>query len=1145
MKIYRTIILVIISMGVGGTVNVFGQQPQPPGVDSVVITFKNPPVVTVQKAPLKYNKDFAMSFQMDDAISDIFTKVYPVFEGNGGSGGLYFTDGCGNDVTFKMSSAIYIFSSYNNSDILNPDDLYHDKSKLTWLQLDTLYRHHWGIENHGLFDNPDVSSPEIIEYAFQRTESYARRKISDSISFKSFVIPNNNDSYVPYLRRNHYHEAINQGTDNTWIGFGDVGIDVESDTIDWLRPVKLNRSFFYSGFKSSADSLYQASKRGIHKWLLSGMHTLPGDFINELKEIYSTYGKPGLDDILLAPDDEIVDYLAVKQATQLHQTLKGNRMTLTFSGNIPADRMYYSLSLNVYANQIIDSIQVYGTKKFSYSGEGKDTALINLSWDGRYYYPTEILADSFTNLAVTLGSEWKALVAMDYVEKLSSGEKKIRLVDSLCALNQSGWSTGYDAGFCNLVHLGPDTTLCPGNSLVLTGPENMAAYNWYKNGKAFSTSHSVTVFPDSATAYSLLVKDKSGNEMGDTLNVTVFPVPQIQLGADTSLCAGSSLSLSAPQGDYTYQWSNGDTLSSTVIYPVSDTTVSLTVYTPKLCSATDSVKIVYNLPPVISIPQDSSSHCFGDSVILTASAKGSGITYQWDTGDTTAAITVKSLTPDTTFTYSVKAVSPEGCSTKDTAHIFILPAVAIKMDAENLKTCYGRSITVSCTSAQDNFVSYSWTFDRDTSVTDNSSFSLLRPTVSGWIKVAATNSSGCFASDSAYLNTIAYPKIVIPGDTGICIGDSLHLYGSGGNLFYWLHGIDTLSTDSILNIRPSQKTTYQAISGFDTLCMSRDSLTVSLFPLPKTKIVEDNTPVCTNTSLILTATGAMKYLWFPGKEAGDTFSIKPADTLVVYLTGTSKEGCVAKDSLTLSPAPLPHTYFSGLMPSYCENDPEVTLTGEPEGGVFSGDGIKGNVFSPDSAGPGNHDIFYSYISLAGCMGKFGKETFVYGPVPAINLRPADTTLHPGGFVRYNAGPGFNAYYWTTGDTSQKIRVNYGNFPIGTDTIHVVGVTGSCSSVGSAAITFDKTTGIIHTRLKPLLLYPNPAHTAVFISFRGDGKPFTIDIFDALGKRIYTKQQVACSGNCSVKLDVSHLKPGIYYVWLDNEAKSYFSKMVIQ
>ncbi|HFB62009.1 MAG TPA: hypothetical protein ENJ69_03395, partial [Bacteroidetes bacterium] len=669
-------VLIIIFWIIAVQTAVLGQQTRPPGVDSVVVTFEQPPVtVTVQKAPLKYNKAFAMSFQMDDALSDIFNKIYPVFHGNGVTPGLTFTDGCGNPVTFKMSSGVYIFSSYNKSDILDPDDSYHDPDKLTWPQLDTLYRAHWGLENHGLFDNPDASSPEIVEYAFQRTDSYARKKISDSVAFKSFVIPNGLTVYVDYLSENRYHSAINEGQDNSWIGYRDIGVNVESDTINWLKPVKLNRLFLYSDFKKSADTLYAQSQRGVHKWFLSGMHAMPGSFLTEMTEVEQAYGAPGKDDLLVATDDEILDYLAVKQTVQVNQTLRGTKLTLTFSGHVPVDRLYYALTLNLFSGQKIDEIKVYGAGGYSFSGVGKDTALINLSWDGRVYPSVERLADSFTTLALATGSQYKALVAMDYVEQLPSGDTRIRLQDSLCSLDRSGWDTGYDPGFCNLVHLGPDTSLCPGDSLALTGPENMASYNWYRNGDPFSTQPSVTVFPDTTSDYSLIVTDKSGNRMGDTVHVTVFPVPELHLGPDTGICAGACLSFTAPEGDYRYRWSTGDTVSSTTLCPVSDTLVTLMVETQEGCHTVDSIRILRHLPPVISIPQDSTKHCFGDTVLLSVQSADTGLMYRWSTGDTTASVSLLPPHPDTTLLLSAKAVSPAGCAAFDTARIFVLPKV--------------------------------------------------------------------------------------------------------------------------------------------------------------------------------------------------------------------------------------------------------------------------------------------------------------------------------------------------------------------------------------------------------------------------------------------------------------------------------------
>lgn len=50
---------------------------------------------------------------------------------------------------------------------------------------------------------------------------------------------------------------------------------------------------------------------------------------------------------------------------------------------------------------------------------------------------------------------------------------------------------------------------------------------------------------------------------------------------------------------------------------------------------------------------------------------------------------------------------------------------------------------------------------------------------------------------------------------------------------------------------------------------------------------------------------------------------------------------------------------------FCVNDSPVTLNGTPSGGVFSGAGVSGNQFNPSVAGPGVHEITYTY-NQGGC-----------------------------------------------------------------------------------------------------------------------------------------------------------------------------------
>ena len=1286
---YFTKSLFILFLLVGFSFTLMAQQTQSPAVDSVVVTFNSVPTqYHVVKAPLKYNKAFAMSFQEDDALSDIYKLIYPVFQGTNGNPGLYYTDGCGNKINFKMSSAIFIFGA-DGSDILNPDDPYHDNSKLTWPELKTLYKNHWGIDNHGLFDNPDVSSPAIINYAFQRTKSYTRRKISDSISVKSFVIPNNVVTYVNYLKQNHYHSAINQGQDNTWIGYGKNGFNVESDTINWLKPVKIFRDFSYSGFKIMADTLYQASLRGEHRWYLSGMHQMPGSFLTDMASIYQTYGAPGLDDILITNDDDLLDYFAVKQATQLHETLKGNRLVITFSGAVPTDLLHYNMTLNVTANEKIQNIQIYGVKHSSYKGIGADTALINFSWDGRVYQTTEYLADSFSSLAVQTNSQYNALVAMDYVLQMPKGDKEMQLRKELCSMVQTGWSTGYDAGFCNILDLGKDTTLCSGNTISFKGPTGMQSYQWFAGNSLFSKSDSVTVQPKVSTHYFLTVKDSQGQTETDSVWVYVSPTPSVDLGNDTILFSEDTLTFSAPLGmQYSYLWNTGDTNSSLTLDTKWDSiyNISVNVTNPEGCSGQDSVQVT--LPPKDSVPeisvlQDTVLSCNGDTVVLKVSSNTDSLTWSWADNKVNTSVDSLKLVPTQSQMVYVKACNSYGCSPKDSIYVLFdvppdlqhsfdtsiclgdsitlyatggkyiqwsilyrgvvstedtlklkpdgtvsydlktwnqkgcytsgqvtvtvrplpdtkiiydtnrvckgsvismtasgadsyrwfpkdtvasLLAVAVndtmnirltgtgvqgctasdsvelypltlpktKIGYETNKVCLGKSVTLTASGAD----SYNWSLDNDTS-------QILPVTVNDTVKInlTGTNEDGCVVSDSVELYPLPLPETKILFDTNyVCQGSTITLTATGADTYQWL---PDNKTDQILPVMVNDTAKIDLIGTSQLGCSAKDSVRLYPLPLPKTKIIYDAGQVCSGTQVTLKASGAESYRWYPENTTDSVLSFDLKQSTMVYLIGYSKDGCSSQDGLELTPLPTPSADFSGLLPFYCMNELPVTLQGSPAGGVFSGAGVQGDVFTPNDAGKGFHDIVYTYTNDQGCTATSTQRTLISGPVPAIHLSPADTALKEGGSVVYDAGPGFTHYYWTTGDTTQKIQVNYSRTLPETDTIKVAGLIDNCVSVGSAVLRFSSITGIPENRIKMTSVFPNPNGGRFYINYDSQGKTFVIKIYDFSGKVVFEKLHQPTNPDGRIRFNLPGLQPGIYFVSLYFGSKVTVAKMIIR
>lgn len=107
----------------------------------------------------------------------------------------------------------------------------------------------------------------------------------------------------------------------------------------------------------------------------------------------------------------------------------------------------------------------------------------------------------------------------------------------------------------------------------------------------------------------------------------------------------------------------------------------------------------------------------------------------------------------------------------------------------------------------------------------------------------------------------------------------------------------------------------------------------------------------------------------------DTMDVVAATTQMItvdsaakyYVKVTGIGGFSGIDSVTLTINPTPVVSLTSQMgPSYCVDDAADTLMGTPTGGVYSGNGVAANTFSPALAGVGTHMIHYTYTNATGC-----------------------------------------------------------------------------------------------------------------------------------------------------------------------------------
>ncbi len=110
------------------------------------------------------------------------------------------------------------------------------------------------------------------------------------------------------------------------------------------------------------------------------------------------------------------------------------------------------------------------------------------------------------------------------------------------------------------------------------------------------------------------------------------------------------------------------------------------------------------------------------------------------------------------------------------------------------------------------------------------------------------------------------------------------------------------------------------------------------------------------------------------------------DTVVISLEVALNSSCMlrASQKVRVNRPPV----FNWVLPdSVCITEKSITLNVSPAGGIYSGTGVNNGVFSPDSAGLGNHVITYRYGQSGNCYGMIWKMIRVYNSCGVVTDPP--------------------------------------------------------------------------------------------------------------------------------------------------------------
>ncbi len=411
--------------------------------------------------------------------------------------------------------------------------------------------------------------------------------------------------------------------------------------------------------------------------------------------------------------------------------------------------------------------------------------------------------------------------------------------------------------------------------------------------------------------------------------------PQTTADPDITICEGDPLTLNTSNsllgsGPYTYSWAPtlfipSPNTQSVDAYPDVTTTFTVTTTDRYTCQGTSDMIVTVNPAPTPDAGPDVTI-CPGSSTQLNASG---GATYSWapTTGLSNPNIANPIASPASTTAYFVTVTAAGGCTQVDFVTVSVSMVLNVNAGAD-ASSCAGQGTTLNATGA----TNYTWT--PATGLSDPNIFNpVAAPATTTTYTVTGTDGNGCSGTDAVVVTVNNAPTANAGADAAVCVGLSTTLNGTGGVSYSW-SPVAGLSDPAIFNpVATSAATTTYTLTVTDANgCTDTDDMIVTVNPLPPASAGPDM-PVCTGSSVTITASGGTQYLWTPVTELSNANVAAPVCTPTAArtytVTVTDVNGCVATDDMDVTINPLPIAN-AGADVTICQNS---TTTLGASGGV--------------------------------------------------------------------------------------------------------------------------------------------------------------------------------------------------------------------
>ena len=184
--------------------------------------------------------------------------------------------------------------------------------------------------------------------------------------------------------------------------------------------------------------------------------------------------------------------------------------------------------------------------------------------------------------------------------------------------------------------------------------------------------------------YYVTVTNAANCSAVDSITVSNYATPIVDLGNDTTICTGSTIDLDAQNSGLNFMWSTLE--SNQVIAVSSPDTYSVTVTDANNCTVTDDIVVDNYALPTVDLGNDQAI-CQGDSLELNA--QNAGASYSWSTLENSQSIFVQNA-----GNYAVTVTDANNCSNTDDIDLALINPPAFDLGPDQL-ICPNASLTLN------------------------------------------------------------------------------------------------------------------------------------------------------------------------------------------------------------------------------------------------------------------------------------------------------------------------------------------------------------------------------------------------------------------------------------------------------------------